>query len=222
MGERCPQTSRTLLRHLAHCFLAGAPSCEESRAPRATELVKAVSPPGCRYRVISHRLEAPTSGTARMVPKQLLGTWGRSLHIDRRRPKAGPDDDELALLVAIVAFAMNSTLGDVDKITSYCADDLPATRSTLQSQCSPRDVDAGVVITVVMPARGHSWGCAHESGPHALDVDRSLAKHPWSWVSLYSLCWSNYPCGIRCRHCTSLARETSERSVADSDADGGP
>jgi hypothetical protein len=36
---------------------------------------------------------------------------------------------------------------------------------------------------VVMPVRGHSRGCAHESRPHALDVDRTLAKHPWSWVS---------------------------------------
>jgi len=63
----------------------------------------------------------------------LLGTWGRSIHIDRRRPKTGPDDNELALLVAIVTFAVNSTLGDVNKITNYCPDDLRATSSRLQS-----------------------------------------------------------------------------------------
>ncbi len=45
---------------------------------------------------------------------------------------AGPDDNELALLVAIVAFAVNSTLGDMDKITSYRPDDLRATRSRLE------------------------------------------------------------------------------------------
>jgi hypothetical protein len=65
--------------------------------------------------------------------KSFLGTWGRSLYIDRRRSKAGPDDNELALLVAVVAFAMNSTLRDMDKISSYGRDDLRTTRSRFQS-----------------------------------------------------------------------------------------
>ena len=67
------------------------------------------------------------------ILNRALRNWGRSLNIDRRRPKAGPDDDELALLVAIVAFAVYSTLGDMDKISSYCRDDLRATSSRLQS-----------------------------------------------------------------------------------------
>jgi len=65
--------------------------------------------------------------------KSFLGTWRRSLHIDRRRSEAGSGDNELALLVAIVAFAVNRTLRDMNEISSYCPDDLHATRSRLQS-----------------------------------------------------------------------------------------
>jgi hypothetical protein len=67
------------------------------------------------------------------ILKIFLRNWERSLHIDRSRPNAGPDDNELAFLAAIVAFAVNSTLGDMDKIASYCPDHLRATRSGLQS-----------------------------------------------------------------------------------------
>jgi hypothetical protein len=70
----------------------------------------------------------------RWFSKSFVGPWGRwSLNIDRRRPKAGADDNELALLTAIVAFPVDSPLRDMDEISSYCRDDLRATRSRLQS-----------------------------------------------------------------------------------------
>jgi hypothetical protein len=67
-----------------------------------------------------------------VFPKSLLGTWGRAFHIDRRRAKSGPDHNQVALLVAIVAFAVNSTLGNMDEITSNCADHLRAAWSRFQ------------------------------------------------------------------------------------------
>ncbi len=46
---------------------------------------------------------------------------------------AGPDDDEVTLLVVIVAFSVNGRFGNMDKVTSYCPDDFRATSSRLQS-----------------------------------------------------------------------------------------
>jgi hypothetical protein len=71
--------------------------------------------------------------TSRWVGMGFLTTWGRTLHIDRRRPKAGSDDNESALFVAIVAFPVHRPLGDMNEVTSHCPHDLRATRATLQS-----------------------------------------------------------------------------------------
>ena len=72
---------------------------------------------------------------------------------------------------------MDNALGNVNEVARAGLDHVSAIWPGLHPQGAFHYKYGSVMVTVVMPARGHVSFGSNETGPHAFDSDRLLADH---------------------------------------------
>ena len=124
-----------------------------------------------------------------MLPRKeacrLIAGSGRrgSINVYDCWPDTSPGDDQLALEVARVRLAMDRFLGHEHEVASYRIQDFSTKGSRLHMERAGDDIDGGVVVTMMMPARSHVPFGANQPRPQAFDGDRLFASHTSGWVA---------------------------------------
>ena len=139
----------------------------------------------------------------------------RAVDVDRGHALARSHHDQVALVVPVVALAMDRTLRHMEEVARFGVDDLTALYSRLHPKSAVSDVDRRLVLAVVMPARAHPGLGADEARPEALDLDRSLTGHAGRGIGFDAFFGGDQPNGFRLAHVRGVFRETAPMSTVD-------
>jgi hypothetical protein len=80
----------------------------------------------------------------------------RAVDVDRGLTPASADHDDVGRLRRRIALPVHGALGDVDEIARTGLNPARATRPELHQQCTSKDIDCRLVLTVMMPTGHHA------------------------------------------------------------------